>query len=950
MQKLKSLNLIFLTVLFALFVSLVLVKPKASAQVKDINYYKAEISKKSYLEKLDILKERNLVFKAKESTDMYSQHTKLTAEQKSKALEIEKKMLKTLQTDGLSDKGVLELDLDGMEILDLDANFTKIIYSFLTKPEYFWLNGSINKTIVTATKKVKTVTLQTYFENQNDFRQALDEFLAYSEYYIWQVGYKDTNLDGIITRAEIALNLHDSILNHKPYNKLAAENLNSDDFSLKIAHSAYSVYSKNNLPVCDGYAKAYAYALNKLGIPTLTTGGHANGPHAWNYVYLNESWYFVDLTWDQNLNGGPISHNHFLKTQPNSHQNQADSFNAYEITFDPIKPKLANFSFGGLKQEDESALSNEKILEFQTGEFDLGANLEQANQLIEQILKHLEIMSKRPVYLAWTLKKAGITKRLVDEHGDYILEITAALETNIATKRILIKTNAKGTTKVKVNSPFGQTELVADLGARLNYFPKLTYLDKTFVGFDKDITIVKDSLKEVTALYESGRKLIDFLIKDEKGTPLYHGKMLKGTSLENALKNNFLKAFFPHLTLGSKFSHLEHKGKEFNPRTVLNENTEVKAIARFSEPNERSKKTEVKHILKYGDFEKEIDKTNLLNSSGLFDIPDLSKFGWELDLVNSDVTPLAGQFKLKDPLNTSPKIYYKPIYDRLKEITLNTTLNKDAFKNPGKHKFKYISGITFNSKYQLFDVNHLNQECRPGYSLVLWQVKGLGETFDVNQNKYTSDLELIPKVVKAKVELLYKEEGKTLDFNKEGIANAAQIAKLTPPAGENSLFLGWLTENNNYIYSGYSIEKDTQAWAQYVSKKELISKLNWEVFKNGKFILTTKELNSQDFSRTKALIQKRFPGIDIKKIEVSQQKVKLTLGSLYSSHLVEWEFEFVKDPIIYWDFFKDPLMFFKKFPKQAAIIGGLTLTLSALSLIMLISVIKVFKRSVKNKD
>ena len=328
----------------------------------------------------------------------------------------------------------------------------------------------------------------------------------------------------------------------------------------------------------------------------------------------------------------------------------------------------------------------------------------------------------------------------------------------------------------------------------------------------------------------------------------------------------------------------------------------------------------------------------------------MTKYGWELDLVNSDIVQVAGKFKLKDPYLTTPKIYYKPVSSRLKEITLDTTQHTASFKNPGRFKFKYITALSFNSKYQLFDLNNLNQDCMPGYSLIEWQIKGLGEGFDVSQSKYTSDLELIPKVIKAKVELLYKEGDKTIDFNKEGIANAAQIAKLIPPVDKDTLFVGWLAEDKHFIYTGYNVDKDIKAYAQFISKKELTAKLNWEVFKNGKFILNSSELKNQDFSKTISLIKKRFPTVDIKKITLSGQKVNLTLGSNYSMHSVEWEFDFVKDPIIYWDFFKDPLMFFKKFPKQAAVIGGLTLTLAVFSLIMLVSVIKVFKRSVENKD
>ncbi len=950
LRKLKSFNLVILTFLTFLLFGLVFLKTTAKAQVKDINYYKAEISKKTYLEKLNILKEKNLIFNSTESIDKYIQTSKLNPDQKAKSKEIENKMFELLATEGLTDSGTLELDLDGMEIVDIDNNLTKIVYSFLNKPEYFWLTGSINKQVYTTTQKVKTLRLESYFQNQVSFKKALDEFLAYSEYSTWQEAFQDQNKDGIITRAEIAKNLHDSILKRKPYNKEAAENLGSTEFRYKIAHSAFSVFSKENLPVCDGYAKAYAYALNKLGIPTLVAGGNANGPHAWNYVYLNQNWYFTDLTWDQNLDGGEIFQKYLLKTQPSSHHNYEDSFVSDSIVFEPKKPKLTDFDFGGLKQEDESSLTNDSLPQFEQGEFTEGLNSEQANQLIELILKHLNISGYRPLYLNWRLSKASVNKKQIEGYGEYLLEIVAALETKIAKKTIKIKTTYSGTTLVKVNTPSGQTELSADLGSRLNFYPSKTYQDKTFVGFDKDISKVTKDLKEVRAKYEKNRGLINFLVKSADGSLLYSGQMLKGQSVFEAIKNNFLKPFFPHLSLGSKFSHLELNGKDFNARTPLSKDTEVTAVYRHQEPNITQKEITAGQVLKHSEFEKTIGETKLTNPNALFDLPDLTKYGWELDLINSDIIQVANKFKLKDPFLTNPKIYYKPILDRLKEITIDTTQHTAAFKKPGRFKFKYITNLPFNSKYQLFDLNNLNQDCKPGYSLIEWQIKGLGEGFDVSQSKYTSDLELIPKVIKAKVELLYKEGDKTIDFNKEGIANAAQIAKLIPPVSKDTLFIGWLAEDRHFIYTGYNVDKDIKAYAQFISKKELIAKLNWEVFKNGKFILNSTEFKNQDYSKTISLIKKRFPTVEIKKITLNGQKVNLTLGSNYSMHTVDWEFDFVKDPIIYWDFFKDPLTFFKKFPKQAAIIGGLTLALTAFSLIILVSVIKVFKRSVKNKD
>ena len=76
-----------------------------------------------------------------------------------------------------------------------------------------------------------------------------------------------------------------------------------------------STISKNNIYdiygalvlrecVCEGYAKAFQYIMNEVGIDNVIvigTGTNSMGKtenHAWNYVKLNEKWYAVDVTWD----------------------------------------------------------------------------------------------------------------------------------------------------------------------------------------------------------------------------------------------------------------------------------------------------------------------------------------------------------------------------------------------------------------------------------------------------------------------------------------------------------------------------------------------------------------------------------------------------------------------------------------------------------------------------
>ena len=77
--------------------------------------------------------------------------------------------------------------------------------------------------------------------------------------------------------------------------------------------------------VCEGYAKAFQYLMNEIGIEnTIVIGTGTNSRnqtenHAWNYVKLKDQWYAVDVTWDDPIitGGGRLTnksrYKYFLK-------------------------------------------------------------------------------------------------------------------------------------------------------------------------------------------------------------------------------------------------------------------------------------------------------------------------------------------------------------------------------------------------------------------------------------------------------------------------------------------------------------------------------------------------------------------------------------------------------------------------------------------------------------
>ena len=114
---------------------------------------------------------------------------------------------------------------------------------------------------------------------------------------VFDVAEAITN-DGMTEREKIKA-VHDWIINHTSYDNVNYENNTIPEDSYNIT----GVMLKG-VAVCSGYARTFDYFMYVLGIEHEHVTGRVDSPkggrggHAWNRVLLDNSWYYIDCTWD----------------------------------------------------------------------------------------------------------------------------------------------------------------------------------------------------------------------------------------------------------------------------------------------------------------------------------------------------------------------------------------------------------------------------------------------------------------------------------------------------------------------------------------------------------------------------------------------------------------------------------------------------------------------------
>lgn len=129
-------------------------------------------------------------------------------------------------------------------------------------------------------------------EQMTAFNQAAEDFLS--------------KIDRNASQYEMIKQIHDELIDLVVYDVPCCKRHGPD-----LAHTAYGVLVANtggtpHYAVCDGYSLAFEYILQQCHIPATVVLGYGGtslldmGGHAWSIVNLDDEWFEVDSTWDDN--------------------------------------------------------------------------------------------------------------------------------------------------------------------------------------------------------------------------------------------------------------------------------------------------------------------------------------------------------------------------------------------------------------------------------------------------------------------------------------------------------------------------------------------------------------------------------------------------------------------------------------------------------------------------
>lgn len=168
-----------------------------------------------------------------------------------------------------------------VSLLTYDTDVLSLAYQavFADYGDIFWVSGYQYNTYTSGDKIVGMEFAPKYtmtLERKEQYQRLIDDTVS-----IWLSGISMDASD-----FDKALYVYEYLVNNVDY--VSGSDNNQNIISTFL----------NKETVCQGYANGAWYMLQELGIKSTIVIGTANGePHAWNLVYLDGAYYFMDATW-----------------------------------------------------------------------------------------------------------------------------------------------------------------------------------------------------------------------------------------------------------------------------------------------------------------------------------------------------------------------------------------------------------------------------------------------------------------------------------------------------------------------------------------------------------------------------------------------------------------------------------------------------------------------------
>ena len=195
---------------------------------------------------------------------------------------------------------------------------------------YFNYKTACYNSLYTIDGKFHLVSLEAIgaYEEGNDFVLPVERYASVIHKEVDMVGNALASLQRANAK-DTARAIHDYIVNtitYDPtvmaYSGITQAKLDEVQSAKESAEATYNF--DNNITLASKYGVCHNYALliNEMylrsGIPCFYVAGETSGSyglegHAWNMVYVNGEWLFVDSTWDDPVSKKPqLSHSYFL--------------------------------------------------------------------------------------------------------------------------------------------------------------------------------------------------------------------------------------------------------------------------------------------------------------------------------------------------------------------------------------------------------------------------------------------------------------------------------------------------------------------------------------------------------------------------------------------------------------------------------------------------------------